>query len=285
MELHDLIRDAQNLVTLPEIYYRAQELLDDPRSDTKTIGTVIETDAALTARLLRIANSPLYSPSARVDRISYAITLLGRNVLRDLILSTVVLRAFDKMSTQVVDLSTFWHHSLYCGLAARQLGKLRRLLHHERMLVAGLLHDIGQLLMYQRCPELSMQALSRAELVDDGLYRAEREVFGYTHADVGAELLKSWRLPESLQEAVACHHEPAKAAIYGLEASLLHLGNFVANRLEPGRQMDVCEPRVDPQAWAMAGLAEEVAEDVLGEANNEFLAVLDVLMPSRVFFH
>ncbi|QSA98022.1 HDOD domain-containing protein [Methylococcus sp. EFPC2] len=285
MELNDLIRDTQQLVTLPEIYYRAQELLDDPRSDSKTIGVVIESDANLTARLLRIANSPLYSPSARVDRISYAITLLGRNVLRDLVLSTVVLRVFDKVSTNLVDLSTFWHHSLYCGLAARQFGKLSGLLHHERMLVAGLVHDIGQLLMYQRCPELSVQALSSAEPVDDGMFRAEREVFGYTHADVGARLLASWRLPDSLQEAVAFHHEPGAALNYRLEASLLHLGNFIANRLEPGRQLDVCEPRVDPRAWDYAGVAEESSEAVLNAANEHFLDVLDVLMPSRMFVH
>jgi putative nucleotidyltransferase with HDIG domain len=282
MELQALIRDANHLVSLPEIFYRAQELLDDPRADSRTIGKVIETDAGLTARLLRIANSPLYGSSARVDRISYAVTLLGRNVLRDLILSTVVLRAFDKVSTQLVDLSSFWHHSLYCGLAARELGRRRGMLHHERMLVAGLLHDIGQLLMYQRCPELSMQALTRAEAADDGMYRAEREVFGYSHADVGAALLKSWRLPESLQEAVACHHEPALATTYGLEASLLHLGNSIANQLEPSRQIDLCEARTDPMAWDVAGLTEEVADEVLHVANEEFLVALDALMPSRM---
>lgn len=276
-----MIKDAQDLVSLPEIYYRAQELLDDPSSDSVALARVIETDTGLSVRLLRIANSAFYSPAGRIDRVSYAVTLLGSNALRDLILSTVILRAFKSISTRLVDLTTFWHHSLYCGLAARQLSKLKGVLHGERMLVAGIIHDIGQLLLYQIQPEMAKQALLQAAEADDGMFKAERNVFGYTHADVGAALLKSWNLPPSLQEVVAFHHEPALAGQFSLDSALLHMGNFVANRIEPGRQINECLPVMDPIVWEITGFTEEVLEPVLNEANDQFLEALDLLMPGK----
>lgn len=285
MDLHEMIKDAQGLVSLPEIYYRAQELLDDPNCDAVTLARVIETDTGLSARLLRIANSPFYSPAGRIDRISYAVTLLGNKALRDLILSTVILRAFKNISTRLVDLTTFWHHSLYCGLAARQLSKLKGVLHGERMLVAGIIHDVGQLLFYQMQPELAKQALMMAADTDDGMFRAERDVFGYTHADVGAALLKSWNLPASLQEVVAFHHEPALAGQHSLDAAILHLGNFVANRIEPGRQISECRPVIDPVVWEVTGFSEAVLEPVINEANDRFVEALDLLMPGKTVGH
>ena len=281
MELQQLIRDAGNLVSLPEIYYRAQELLEDPHCDCGKLGKVIETDAGLTSRLLAIANSAYFGASKRIDRVSQAITQIGFQSLQDLILSTVVLRAFNKISTQLIDLSTFWHHSLYCGLAARELAKRKGVLHRERMLVAGIVHDVGQLLLYQMQPESAQQALTQAEESDDGLYVAERAVFSYTHADVGAELLKSWKLPESLQAAVRYHHDPAAAGTDILDASLLHLANHIANQIEPGRPMNGCEPRIASVAWEITGFSEDIVEPVLSQANDQFLETLDLLMPRK----
>jgi putative nucleotidyltransferase with HDIG domain len=281
MDLSEMVRNAQGLISLPEVYYRAQELLDDPSSDSGSLAKVIETDTGLTARLLRIANSPLYRPAGRIDRISYAVTLLGSKALRDLVLSTVLLRAFEKISTDLVDLSAFWHHSLYCSLAARKLAKLHHVLHDERMLVAGIVHDVGQLLFYQMQPERAKKALLIAQPNDEGMYLAEIEVFGFSHAELGAELLRSWRLPEGLQAMVAFHHQPGGAGVYSLDASLLHLGNFIANRLEPGRQLAECAPKSDPLAWEITGLTEAVVEPVLSEVNDQFLEALDLLMPGR----
>ena len=281
MDLSEMVRNAQNLISLPEVYYRAQELLDDPTSDSGSLARVIESDTTLTARLLRIANSPLYRSVGRIDRVSHAVTVLGSAALHDLILSTVLLRAFEKISSDLVDLSAFWHHSLYCSLAARKLAKLHHVLHDERMLVAGIVHDIGQLLFYQLQPERARRALMLAPPNDEGMYLAEIEVFGFSHAELGAELLRNGQLPESLQAMVAYHHQPGGAGEYVLDASLLHLGNFIANRLEPGRQLAECVPKSDPIAWETTGFSEDIVEPVLNEANDQFLDTLDLLMPGR----
>lgn len=279
--LEDLIRGAHGVVSLPEVYYRVQELIDDPRHDLATLARVIESDTGLTARLLRAVNSPLYGLPRRVDRVSHAVSLLGSHVLRDIVLATTIVRTFGRLPSQRVDLSTFWHHSIYCALVARQLAQRCRVLHSERLVVAGILHDIGQLLLYRMQPAASLEVLNLAEPTDEGAYLAERQVFGYTHAEVGAELLKTWRLPSSLQEVARHHHEPRPDGPYALETAIIHLANSIANRLEPGRDIPRCEPRIAPIAWEITGLDDSVAEPALEAANVGFLETLDLLLPGK----
>lgn len=281
LPLRDLIRDTRSVVSLPEAYYRLQELIDDPRHDTHLVAKVIESDSGLTARLLKAVNSPLYGQPQRIDRVSYAVSLMGSKALRDLILATAIVRAFGKLPAQLVDLSTFWHHSVYCGLVASHLARHCRILHKERMLAAGVLHDLGQLVLYRSQPELSARALAQAEPADDGAYRAEKAVFGYTHAEVGAELLKAWRVPESLQDIVRHHHEPDPASPYALEACVVHIANSIANRVEPARNIADCEMRVAPVAWEVTGLSEAALGSALSAANEGFLDTLEILVPGN----
>lgn len=280
-ELAELVRGAHRVVSLPEVYYRVQELIDDPRHNSATLARLIESDSGLTARLLKAVNSPLYGLGRRVDRVSQAVGLLGGHILRDIVLATTIVRTFGKLPPQAVDLSTFWHHSIYCALAAQQLARRCHVLHSERMAVAGILHDIGQLVLYRFQPAASAQALVLAEPADDGAYRAERRVFGYTHAEVGAELLKAWGLPESLQAVALHHHEPLAESPNALDIAIVHLANAIANRLEPGRILPRCESRISPLAWEITGLDEAVIEPVLAEANSHFLETLDLLLPGR----
>jgi putative nucleotidyltransferase with HDIG domain len=280
-EIETLIDSVRKLISLPEVYYRARELLEDPYSDSGEIGKVIECDTGLTARLLQIVNSALYGLPGRVDRVSHAVTLLGRQTLRDLVLATLAIRVFGRISTQLVDVSTFWHHSVYCGLIAKTLARYCHVLHAERLLVAGLLHDAGQLVLYHLRPEPAARALALAEPNDDGLYRAERAVFGYTHAMVGAELLRRWALPKSLQTSVAFHHEPERATDYVLETHIVYLANAIANRVEPGRTIEECDFASKSDAWQMVGLSEDQIEVVVADVDLQFLETLDLLMPGQ----
>jgi putative nucleotidyltransferase with HDIG domain len=281
MGLPELLRRTRDVVSLPEVYYRTQDIIDDPSHDIGTLARIIQSDCGLTARLLKIVNSALYGLPRRVDRVSYALTLVGTRTLRDLILATSVTRTFHGISPGLVDMSTLWHHSIYCALIAQRLAKRCRVLHDERLLVGGMLHDVGQLALFQAQPALSAEALAMAENSDDGLLRAEREVFGYTHADVGAGLLEAWRLPESLQAIAQHHHEPLRAGEHALETAIVHIANAVANRLEPGRNILECRSVIEPRAWKITGLTEEMADAALSEANEQFLDILDLLLPGK----
>lgn len=282
MQIEDLIRKTHNLASLPEAYYRARELLEDPNFDMRVLSQVLESDVGLTTRLLRLANSPIYGLPRRVDRVSYAVQILGRQTIRDMVTATMSMRVFSRIGTNLIDLSSFWHHSIYCGLIARQLGRRCHFLHDERMFVAGLLHDVGQLVLYQFLPVPSTLALSLAEPRDDGLYRAEQTAHGFTHAEVGAALLAHWRLPEGLEQSVRFHHEPEHADRHALEAAIVHIANSIANRMEPSRNIAQCESVISPFAWEITRLDESVIESALSEANVRFLDTLELLMPDRV---
>ena len=184
----DLVDQVTTLVSLPEVYVRLSALLDDPDATSADLGEVIRHDPGLATRLLRIVNSAFYALPSRIDDLTGAVTIIGRNDLRDLALATVAVETFDKIACDLVDMSTFWHHSVFCALIARLLGKRCNSHHTERLFGAGLLHDVGQLVIYHELPELARQALAGAEASDDGLYRAEKQVLGFTHAEVAREL-------------------------------------------------------------------------------------------------
>ncbi len=274
-----LANTTSNLVSLPEVYFRANELLADPHSSAADLGEVIRHDPGLAARLLKIVNSSFYGFPAKVDTLPRAVALLGRDELRDLVLATVAVETFNKIAPSQVDMSTFWHHGVYCGLAARLLARRSSMLHTEALFVAGLLHDVGQLLIYQQLPALASQALADAELSDDGLYQAERRELGFTHAEVGAELFKAWGLPAILETTTRYHHEPAEAQDFELEAAIVHLANSSINAVEPGRNILDCQPVRDAAAWARTGLSEQVLEEVLAETETQFLDVVKIISP------
>jgi putative nucleotidyltransferase with HDIG domain len=202
----DLVKGSLRLVALPETCARLTSLVDDPRSTGAMVAQVIGTDPGLCARLLRIANSPFYGFPSRIDTLERAVTVIGMHALRDLVLASSVIRIISRIG--IVDMRPFWRHSLICGLASRALGARCGATRLESLFVAGLLHDIGQVIILMKLPEIAREMRVRAIDCDVPLYELERAVLGFDHADVGAELLRQWLLPESLWQAVKYHHGP-----------------------------------------------------------------------------
>jgi HD-like signal output (HDOD) protein len=281
MTARELVAGVTNLLSFSTAYSRVNELLQDPQSSAQDLGAVISHDPGLAIRLLKIVNSAYYGFPRKIDTLSRAVTIIGTRELEALVLATVAVDSFNRISTDLVDMSAFWHHSVYCGLVARLLARRFGVLHIERLFVAGLLHDVGQLVIYHQIPEQAREALAAAEPTDDGLYRAEQHLLGFTHGDVAAELFELWRLPASIKEAAAFHHEPGRAQEFPLETALVHLANSVANTVEPARNILECRPMRDPQAWASTGLSEEDLDLALADANEQFLDVIRIISPDK----
>ena len=136
----DLIRGAIEVGTIQTMYQRLIQVIDHPLSSASDVGKVIAEDPGLTARLLRLVNSPIYGFRSRIDTVSQAISIVGMTQLRDLAIGTSFMRLFAKVPSHLVDMDSFWRHSIACGLAARLLAANRREANVERYLVAGLLH-------------------------------------------------------------------------------------------------------------------------------------------------
>jgi len=288
MTPEELASDIGQLVTLPRAYHRISEMLDDPRFGAADIGKVIAHDPALTARLLRMVNSAYFHFPSKIDSIPLAITVLGTRALRDLVLATSVASAFAKIDTHLVDVADFWHHSIYCGILSRLLGKRLRQNRSEQLFVAGLLHDLGKLVIYHRLPEQAALILTRFAQSDQPLYLLEREELGFDHSQVGAALLHNWELPELYQEVVGAHHELERSSTYRTEAAVVHTANALTKKVEPGQKVKVEQgdiPQLHPLAAEQVPIDAALIDELRLEADVQSIEVFSTLFSGTHISH
>jgi HD-like signal output (HDOD) protein len=258
---------ARTLVSLPTIYFHVDKAINHPSSSSADIANVLRSDQGLSTRLLRIANSAFYGFPRRVENVDQAIRIIGTRQLHDLVLATVVLTQFRGVDARFVSMASFWKHSFACGIAARSLATLCRESNSERFFVAGLLHDIGSLVLYQEFSERSQAALEQHQRDKTPLDEVERAVVGCDHGQVGAALMTIWKLPEFYRETTAHHHNPnGRAPSAG--TSLIHLADLMVSALALGSNGEIGLPRFCVDAWDLVGLSPSclgrIAEDVLG---------------------
>jgi putative nucleotidyltransferase with HDIG domain len=282
---HDIVKGVSTLVSLPEICVRVNEMAENPRYSAMDIGKVISHDAGLAARLLKIVNSAFYNKASRIDTISRAITVIGARDLRDLVLATSAIRTFTNVPSTLMDMDSFWRHSIATAAVAKILASHCRILHAERLFVAGLLHDVGQLVLCIKIPELMRVVLFRARDASLPPYRAEHEVFGFDHSKIGCELMRLWRLPDSMQEIAEFHHAPGGAQNFSLETAIVHLAGIIANQVEPDGSRKKSFESIDPVAWEITGLNEDIIPGILPEARSRFVDAQLMLLPGMRLAH
>jgi HD-like signal output (HDOD) protein len=283
MQACELVDSLTQIVSLPDIYYRTNRLIDEPSCTSEKLAGIISHDPGLTARILKLANSSYYSRPQRVETVAQAITLVGISELRHLVLATSAAQAFRDIPNTLVSMEVFWRHSVCCALAARALAERCRIRQCERIFVIGLLHDIGQLLIYHQLPEAAGNILNQLRAgAADRCAREQREL-GFTHAEVSAELLKAWKMPASLWEPVRYHHDPLAAQQFEIDAALVYIGNTLAEALEPDSNLSArasaAAQAVDPRVWAVCGQSEAVLEEIAFEVNLQWFEVLEVIKP------
>lgn len=270
--VQELIANVSDLVSLPEVAVRITEMVDDNNTTADDFAKVIAQDPGLAARVLKLANSPVFGLSKEISTIPRAVTILGTKQLRDLVLSTSASHSFDGIPNELISLQNFWHHSLYCGLLSQTLAAHSKNAKTESMFIAGLLHDIGQLVMFNRMPTESTEALL---LVLEGpeelqMYEAEQRVFGFDHTQVGGELIKSWHLPEIIRECVALHHAPEQAVDHPAEVAIVHIANSGAVMAELHSMSETDDvPPIHPITWETTGLSPEMLEDAIKSTDEE----------------
>ncbi len=148
-----IVNDIAELVAMPEVYQCIRTLLATPDAQIQDFARVIETDPALAARILRIANSKCFGYPRKTDSVEGAISLIGTVQLHDLLLSSLAIRAFSGIPEDIINLHAFWRSNIYCGITARMLAEKSRIPAGERLFTSGLLHEIGHIVMYARIPD------------------------------------------------------------------------------------------------------------------------------------
>jgi len=251
-----LVRRSIKLSSLPEVYFRINNVLNDPNSSFGDIAEVISGDVSLSARLMKIVNSSFYGFPAKIDTIAHAVSIIGTWQLRDLALSTTILTTFKGVSEKHINMNSFWRHSITCGIAARLIAIQNREPNPERLFLAGILHDVGRLVLLENLPEEANIIMDRFSKEDKLLCQVEKETLGFDHADIGAALMDYWNLPEYLKEVIAYHHNPLAAPRFGYEASIIHLADIITKSIGAGSSGDVAVPPLEPESWNKLKLKE-----------------------------
>ena len=196
LTLEQLLEKKSELSSLPEVYIEVSQLLDDDNVNSTQIGQVIETDPALTSRILKMVNSAFYGFPREISSIAQAITILGRERLRQILIGTVLSGVFGKIHHTVFAIEDYWYHSVKTALLARHLAnQAGEKDQSEALFTAGLLHQIGCLIQAQYQPEAYREVREQFEDGIAPLITLEEKAFGYTHCDVGAAFIDKWGLP------------------------------------------------------------------------------------------
>jgi len=258
MNITELIQGDDQLATLPEVFYKLNAAIEDPDCTFDDIGEIISIDPALTVRLMRIVNSAFYGFSTYVETVTHALTIIGTDQLTQLVLATSVLNQFRGIPDDVLDVDSFWRHSIVTGLAARSISALSGEYNVERFFVAGLLHDVGRLVLCIRAPDETREIIKKAEVSGRPLCVEEQDAFGFDHAELGGQLLKAWNLPGRLIEAVSCHHDPAKAKNHPEETAVVNLADAIAYSMKLGSSGETFVHPMEPRSWENIGLPESL---------------------------
>jgi len=209
-KLQQLVQTIRDLPALPEVVVRVMRMADDPRSDAQSIARVIATDQAMTARVLKLANSAFYGLPRRVSTLSEAVVILGFRTIKNL---AIAASTFELLNREIagywLQRGELWRHSLACAIGAQLIAQRVRLPVTEEAFVAGLLHDIGKVAINLFVREQYEQIMERALQDRIPFVEAEQAVLGFNHAMAGALIAEKWNLPPSLVAVIQYHHQPS----------------------------------------------------------------------------
>lgn len=262
---------VKDLPTLPTVLDEVSKLIEDETSSPEQVARIIARDQVLSAKVLKMVNSPIYGFPRRINTVQHALVLLGLNVIRGLIISTSV---FDIMTKSMVGL---WEHSVGCAFVCSTLAQSLGFKDPEEYAVTGLLHDIGKVVVSVQIPELKDEVESIVLQEDLSYLQAEKKRLGFGHDRVNAWLADHWNLPLTIREGLAYHHRPRSAQYYPHFAHLVHVGDFITKVLEVGSGGDDQVPRLERASLNALGISFKKLGRIMDSVWDGIFEVADLI--------
>ncbi len=274
-ELKKLIMDTKTLPTLPGVITKLNSVSENEKSSVQEMARIVSSDQVLSARILRLANSPSYG-FYRVSTISNAMILLGVNVVKSLALSSSIFEIMEKNSVGL------WEHSLGTATASNIIAKKLALPEVEEISTAGLLHDIGKVIIGLKCGESVLEM--REIILADGLYssEAERIVLDTDHSEVGGWLSKSWFLPDKLSEPITYHHDVVRSEDHRIKTAVVHLADVLINASGFGDNGDPYVPAIQQIAWDTLKMDEKILAEIVEELEDKLIEVKNFSLEMQI---
>jgi len=272
VKLEHVLKRIQALPPLPTSAMRVIALTKNPATSARELENVIGQDPALAAGMLRQANSAYYGYARRISSLQEAIVVLGFQATQGLAMASAVAPV---LKTQLlgyeIEHEGLWKHSMLTAMAAKSLCKKLKLPHGDVAFTAGLLHDIGKLVISIYVQEVGAYLLDKVTSAKLSYVELEEKIIGFNHATVGGFLAKGWNLPDDLVESISCHHAPSSAKNYIELASIIHVANGIACLLGIGGGVDSFLNPLQQEALDRLSLKEANLEHIMADLGESLL--------------
>ena len=264
----DIVSNLVDLPSLPAVVMELLNSIDQEDIDISVLAKKVSHDQALTAKTLRLANSSLYGLQVKVTTIQQAITYLGFQTTRNLITAAAVTGCFVEGQCVGFNDKAFWRHSIATAACAKILARHLRF-NQDYAFTAGLLHDIGRLVLVTGFPAHYQSVIEYRNANDCFMLDAERAVLGFDHVAAGLALAERWNFSDTMRLAIGGHHDP-EAVGAGFLATIVHVADAIVHALDLAQDENDLVPPVSPVAWSAMGLNEEIFLHVFRETELQF---------------
>lgn len=273
----DIVKHELSLASFPDVYFRLKKILESSTSSAKDIAQVIGSDVALTTRLLKLVNSPLFGLTQKIDSLERAVSLVGEEELTSLVLGISAIRYFKDIPPELMDMQTFWKHSLSCAIFAKIIASKYKDVTDETLFTAGLLHDVGKLILFKNMPYSSVETLVFARENMIPLIEAEEYVLGFTHTEVSKLLMDSWEFPDTINDIVSNHHNPIEAS-FEKGAAIIQLADNLANAVGLSYGTTFVVPGMDEEVFDKLDIPVNTLKSIVQQHNKLLNGLLSTLM-------